>query len=231
MNDLETLKQKFRQNSSQSKNQLPLIDEIYQQGEAGQQILKDYLSSAINQEPNFVFGKIYQIFSQSKNEDLINFLQDKFPQGIVTEKSEKGIDYQELQKLLIAQDYQSADALTRVKLCELVGERAIQRKWLYFTEVEKIAINDLKTIDLLWSVYSEGKFGYAIQRKIWLSLGKNYSELWVKLKWKNGNKWTKYPQEFIWDLTAPVGHLPLSNQLRGVREIDALFAHPAWSKN
>jgi hypothetical protein len=30
-------------------------------------------------------------------------------------------------------------------------------------------------------------------------------------------------------LTAPVGHLPLSNQLRGVRVMEALLCHPAWT--
>ncbi|PLZ94121.1 hypothetical protein CI594_16205, partial [Fischerella thermalis CCMEE 5196] len=43
-----------------------------------------------------------------------------------------------------------------------------------------------------------------------------------------GNNWTRYPQEFTWDLSAPKGHLPLSNQLRGVRVIASIFAHPAW---
>lgn len=228
MNDLENLKQKFIETNV--KNQLPLIDKINQQGKAGEEFLKEYLSSAINEEPNIVLGKIYQILNNNQNEANKKFLHDKFPQGIVPLKSDKNIDYKELQELLVKQNYQSADALTRVKLCELSGEKAVQRKWIYFTEVEKFPITDLKTIDLLWYIYSEGKFSYSIQRKIWLSLGKNYPELWVKLKWKSGNKWTKYPQEFIWDLTAPLGHLPLSNQLRGVREIDALFAHPAWTK-
>ncbi|MGB0562323.1 MAG: GUN4 domain-containing protein, partial [Spirulinaceae cyanobacterium] len=32
-----------------------------------------------------------------------------------------------------------------------------------------------------------------------------------------------------WDLTAPKGHLPLSNQLRGVRTFEAILNHPAWT--
>ncbi|MEO8890989.1 MAG: GUN4 domain-containing protein, partial [Coleofasciculaceae cyanobacterium] len=35
---------------------------------------------------------------------------------------------------------------------------------------------------------------------------------------------------FIWDLSAPRGHLPLSNQLRGVRPFAALMGHRAWVK-
>jgi len=229
MNELGTLKEKFSQASD--KKQLTVINDIIEQGEEGYQFLREFLFPPQDKEANPVLGKIYQTLKNSKTVENQEFLQEHFPQGIVTLKSEKNIDYQELQNLLIDQKYQEADILTRVKLCEIAGEKAQQRKWLYFTEISKFPATDLATIDLLWYVYSEGKFGYSIQRKLWLSLGKDFIELWTKLKWKNGNRWTKYPQEFIWDLSAPTGHLPLSNQLRGVREIDALFAHPVWTKN
>ncbi|MGI0481167.1 GUN4 N-terminal ARM-like repeat domain-containing protein [Geminocystis sp. CENA526] len=226
MNDLLTLKDKFSQTSD--KNRIPLISELINQGEEGYQILRDFLLSN-KEQVNPVMGKIYQLLKNNNNAENKKFLNLYFPKGIVKLLSDKNIDYSELQRLLIEQKYQEADVLTRVKLCELAGETAIKRKWVYFTEVEKFPATDLTTIDLLWQVYSEGKFGYKIQRQIWLSLGKDYNQLWTKLQWKSGNKWTKYPQEFIWDLSAPNGHLPLSNQLRGVRVMDALLSHPVWN--
>ncbi|MEO0844695.1 MAG: GUN4 domain-containing protein, partial [Cyanobacteria bacterium J06643_5] len=57
-----------------------------------------------------------------------------------------------------------------------------------------------------------------------------FSNLWVKIGWKNGNNWTRYPKEFIWSLDAPRGHLPLSNQLRGVRTISSLLSHSVWEE-
>ncbi len=227
MIELDTLKEKFIKTSD--KNKLPLIETIITEGEEGYQFLREFLDS-YEGEMNTVIGTIFLQLKKSDEQVNHNFLEQKFPDGLVSLNSEKNIDYQELQELLVEQKFQEADALTRVKLCELAGTTAIARKWVYFTEIEKFPIADLGTIDLLWQVYSEGKFGYKIQRQIWLALGKNYTQLWTKLKWKEGNKWTKYPQEFIWDLSAPIGHLPLSNQLRGVRVIDALFAHPAWQK-
>ena len=227
MIELDTLKEKFIKTSD--KNKLPLIEKIVAEGEEGSQFLREYLDS--NKEKiNPVIGTIFLNLKNSDSQENSNFVEKSYPHGIVNLESEKNIDYQELQRLLIEQKFQEADALTRVKLCELAGETAVARKWVYFTEIEKFPVADLVTIDLLWQVYSQGKFGYTIQRQMWLSLGKNYTQLWTKLKWKTGNKWTKYPQGFIWDLTAPMGHLPLSNQLRGVRVIDALFAHPAWRK-
>lgn len=159
------------------------------------------------------------------------FIVQNFPTGIVPLNSESNIDYQPLQRLLADQDFQKADLVTIQKLCELAGASAIERKWLYFTEVGSIAIADFRTIDQLWLVHSEGKFGFSVQRKIWLALGQDFGQLWSKINWKTGNSWTRYPNEFTWDLTAPRGHLPLSNQLRGVRVIDAIFKHPAWSVN
>ena len=148
---------------------------------------------------------------------------------IVLLKSERNIDYSPLEELLKAQDFQAADQITLEKLCELAGVEATQRKWLYFTEVENFPVTDLQTINQLWLNYSEGKFGFSVQREIWLTLGKNWEKLWPKIGWKAGNNWTRYPNEFTWDLSAPKGHLPLSNQLRGVRVMASLLSHPAWT--
>ena len=88
---------------------------------------------------------------------------------------------------------------------------------------------DLQTIDRLWSVYSNGKFGFSNQAKILKSVEKNYELLWPKIGWKNDGYWTRYPNAFIWSLDAPEGHMPLINQLRGVRLMDSILRHPAIS--
>ncbi|MGA7932015.1 MAG: GUN4 domain-containing protein [Kovacikia sp.] len=171
---------------------------------------------------------------QPKAENLPPFAPVPSPTDISAStpllQSAVGIDYSPLQQLLAAQDFQAADQLTLQIMCELAGPAAVQRKWIYFTEVEQFPITDLQTINHLWLTYSEGKFGFSVQREIWLGVGKNWEKFWAKIGWKNGNTWTRYPQEFTWNLTAQKGHLPLSNQLRGVRVIASLFAHPAWSK-
>ncbi len=227
MTNLEILKEKFT--ATNDKNKLPLIEKIVNQGDDGYQFLREFLNSCEG-DATPIMGKAFLTLSKSEATINCDFIQEKYPHGLVNFNSDNELDYQDLQQLLLQQKFQEADALTRVKLCQLAGKNAIERKWVYFTEVEKFSITDLNTIDQLWQVYSEGKFGYRIQRKMWLALGKDYTQLWTKLKWKAGNKWTKYPHEFIWSLDAPVGHLPLSNQLRGVRVIDAMFAHPAWKQ-
>lgn len=227
IDDLDRLASQLQ--SESPKNQLQIVSQLVAYGDRGLTILREFLRSRSSASPDLVTGKVYQILYQSNLPETQEFLSVHFPQGLVPLKSDRAIDYQLLQHLLAQQDYQAADSLTRQKLCEIAGEAAIARKWVYFTEVEQFPESDLQTIDTLWSVYSEGKFGFSVQRKLWLSVGKDFTKLWPKINWKNGNNWTKYPNEFTWDLSAPPGHLPLLNQLRGVRVAASLFSHPVWS--
>jgi len=213
------------------KKQLKLVSQLLEEGEMGLNTLMNWMLSVENASTNLALGKAYQSLYSDSNPQVQEFLNHNFQKGVVRLNSERSIDYYPLQKLLAQQDFQGADELTLQKLCELAGSAAVARKWVYFTEVENFSSEDLLTIDRLWLMHSEGKFGFSIQRKIWLSVGKEYSKLWAKINWKSDNIWTRYPNEFVWDITAPEGHLPLSNQLRGVRVIDALFAHPVWNSN
>lgn len=216
--------------SESEKNQLKLVSQLLEAGETGLDILSDWMISLQGEVDNLALGKAYQALYLDTNPAIQDFLANNFPQGVVPLKSEQNIDYQALQQLLAQQDFQGADVVTLQKLCELAGAAAVERKWVYFTEVENFSSTDLHTLDRLWLMHSQGKFGFSVQRRIWLSVGKDFSKLWTKIGWKSENTWTRYPKEFTWDLTAPDGHLPLSNQLRGVRLIDAMFAHSAWTR-
>lgn len=210
------------------KNQLRLIRELADKGQTGLEVLLAFLVERRGQFPTIADGSAYQILVAAQSEQVVTSLQAQFPQGIVPMESVTGVDYLPLQQALAAQDFQTADRLTLQALCELAGSAAVQRKWLYFSEVKTFPVTDLRTIDTLWRIYSEDKFGFSIQRQLWLSVGKNWDALWVNIGWKSGNEWTRYPQGFTWNLSAPRGHLPLSNQLRGVQVLASLLNHPAW---
>ncbi|QLE59148.1 GUN4 domain-containing protein [Nostoc sp. TCL26-01] len=227
-NDIDSLRQRLIAGSTQVQQQI--IPQLADLGNEGLDVLMDFLLKRRDSPATWIDGKVYQILYNSDAPKAQEFLQNNFPEGIVPLKSSCGINYNPLQQLLATQDFQAADRTTIEIMCELAGPMAVKRKWLYFTEVDNSPIVDLQTINNLWLVHSEGKFGFSVQRELWLSLGKNWDNLWTKIGWKNGNNWTRYPNEFIWDLSAPKGHLPLSNQLRGVRVIASLFSHPAWSK-
>jgi len=228
MGDIRELAEKFH--SSSEKQQLQIISELKDNGNEGLSILRDFLSQNQEKTPNLILGQIYQTLYQSQIPEFQDFLKHQFPTGIIPLKSERNIDYFPLQQALAEGNFQEADLITSQKLCELAGEMAIKRKWLYFTEVEGFPHTDLLTIDQLWVIHSQGKFGFSVQRSIWLSLDKNFVKMWDQIGWRKNNNWTRYPKEFIWDLSAPKGHLPLSNQLRGSRVINSLLSHPVWSK-
>ena len=91
------------------------------------------------------------------------------------------------------------------------------------------AINglDLVTIDRLWTAYSQGRFGFTTQARLLNALDGRYHSLWARIGWKQDGTWTRYPGSFTWSLSAPEGHMPLINQLRGVRLMDAVLHHPS----
>ncbi len=224
--DFTELASKLRTNNE--KNQISVISQLAKAGGDGLRVLREFLAERGSTTPNSIDGRVYQLLYTSEDPVSAEFLRSAFPHGLIPTPSDRQIDYSPLQKLLAAADFQSADRTTMKLLCELAGPAAVQRKWLYFTEVDTIPATDLQTINTLWQLYSGDKFGFTVQREIWLGVGKMWDKMWPKIGWKNGNTWTRYPQEFTWDLTAPRGHLPLSNQLRGVRVMEKLLSHPAW---
>nr|QVY57938.1 hypothetical protein [Betaphycus gelatinus] len=176
-------------------------------------------------------GIVFEILIKSHYKAIRDEIKYYFPDGLFQLSTSFEVDYQSLQNLLIQQKYQDADRLTQIKLCELVGlDNKNERDWLYFTDISLISPNDLLIIDLLWRVYSRDKFGFSVQRQIWLSNNRNWEKLWRKIGWKNEGIARRYPYEFIWNLNAPKGHLPLCNQLRGVQVLCALFNHALWTK-
>ena len=223
---LEQLRQQLQADTL--KKQISAAHEIMAFGAQGLALLWDTLIARRDQPPTILDGKLIQLLFATQQPEGQQRIAETWPQGRIPTPSAQNLDYQELQQLLVAQSFQEADRLTLHKLCELAGETAVRRNWLYFTEVEQFPSIDLHTLDTLWSLYSEGKFGFSRQRQIWLGQGQNWDKLWPRIAWKQGNLWTRYPTEFIWDLSAPDGHLPLSNQLRGVRVMAALLTHPAW---
>ena len=172
-------------------------------------------------------GSILQLIHKN-DENFIKNNLDCDDLSWFTASSEVGFDYSPLQQYLLNESFEDADRFTSSKLRELAGERAVKRGYVYFSEVESIPCPDLSTLNKLWIVYSRGKFGFTVQAKILDSVGGRYDKLWPRIGWKKDGVWTRYPKSFNWSIDAPNGHMPLVNQLRGVRLMDSLLNHPAF---
>lgn len=172
--------------------------------------------------PSYIDGLIYE-YVYKNNPSL---LSEKLNQGLLLLQSQSNTNYHDLQQLLIKKEFLKADLLTQQKLKELAKLQG--REWLYFTDIKKVPSADLQIIDKLWRIHSLDKFGFSIQRNLWLSVNKNWKQLWNKIGWEVDSQALRYPNEFIWDINAPKGHLPLFNQLRGVHVLAELFNHKTW---
>jgi len=168
-------------------------------------------------------GWILQVLKKLKPEFFEN---SKFNNWFNT-YSDIDINYEELQLMLVEQKFEDADRLTSSYLRKLAGKLAEKRGYVFYSEVKNMSEKDLETIDRLWTIYSTGRFGFSIQAKILKSVGKKYELMWPKIGWKKEGLWTRYPGSFRWSLDAPDGHMPLINQLRGVRLMDSILRHPA----
>lgn len=216
-------------NNISTKKQLYLVEQIAQQGEKSQEALLELLISRRIIEKKELMdldGILFEILRSTNITHIKEKLNFYFINGIVELKSSYKKDYQPLQQLLIYQKFQEADKFTQQQLCKLAGLNINNsRNWLYFTDISLLPIEDLSIIDMLWRIYSRGKFGFSIQRKIWKANDCNWEKLWHTIGWKQSGITCRYPHEFTWNINAPYGHLPLFNQLRGVQVLSALFKH------
>jgi hypothetical protein len=73
-----------------------------------------------------------------------------------------------------------ADQTTRDVLIEMAGEEAMKRGYVYWTEARQLPDEDLATVENLWLHYSDGKFGYTVQKNVW-RLQKGAAELLTKI--------------------------------------------------
>lgn len=149
--------------------------------------------------------------------------------------SSMGIDYIPLATMLATGDFLSADQFTRDNLIKISGAEAAGRNFVYWTEVKNMSSVDLATMERLWLEFSNGQFGYSVQKRVWDIENGNFDNFirrigWTKidngverkLKWFGAN-------EFIYTVDrAPKGHLPLTSALRGTQLIKQLMDHPVW---
>ena len=179
----------------------------------------------------------YVLHQTSTSNDIETSIDSDSPVIPTFLPSEKGIDYVPLATLLATGDFQAADQFTRDNLIKLAGTEAEKRNFVYWTEVSKIPVTDLATMERLWLGFSDGKFGYSVQKRVWDIENGNFDNFIRRIGWTtidNGNerklKWFG-KSEFIYDVDKAVkGHLPLTSALRGTQLVKQLMEHPVWTK-
>ncbi|MBD0344838.1 MAG: GUN4 domain-containing protein [Coleofasciculus sp. Co-bin14] len=127
--------------------------------------------------------------------------------------SEEGIDYTRLQELLAAGKWQRADRETEAVMLKVSGRE--EEGWLTEENMKTFPCQALRTIDSLWVKYSNGQFGFSIQKHIWQdienSIQNDHVDIWKyfgdKVGWRVNDSWIGY-SNLTFSLDAPEGHLP-----------------------
>ncbi|MCT7959260.1 serine/threonine-protein kinase [Laspinema sp. D1] len=109
-----------------------------------------------------------------------------------------GINYYKLRNLLAARKWEEADQETTELMWKVMGRQNAQ--WLRDEDIERFPHQDLKIIDKLWVHYSDGEFGFSVQKKIWEECGRPIvmNDDWLrfaeKVGWRFSGKWGTYPE-------------------------------------
>ncbi|MFM6271124.1 MAG: GUN4 domain-containing protein, partial [Dolichospermum sp.] len=123
--------------------------------------------------------------------------------------------FQKLEALLKARKWQDADLETWELMKKLTNRE--QEGWLRVEDVKNFPRQELRKMDQLWVKYSNGKFGFSVQKQIWLELGgkldgepdlETYRKLGSRVGWRQNGKWLSY-DSYTFSTNAPSGHLPL----------------------
>jgi hypothetical protein len=212
--------------SGSDRQRRSLLAQVLQRSDELLPLLPDHLAALDPTGDDWAAGLLIQLLLASDSEAGAAFLA-RHPDGWLATGSAVGLDYRPLQRELMGQSFEEADRLTSQHLRELAGSAAVQRGYVYYSEVSVISSTDLDSLDRLWVCYSRGRFGFSVQGRLLAGLDGRWEKLWPRLGWKQEGRWTRYPGGFQWSIEAPEGHMPLVNQLRGVRLMDALLQHPA----
>ena len=208
---------------SNQRKRKSLIKKIESSADSLFEVADTFLKESERGGDDWANGWILQVLKMYKPEFFENDIYNKW----FLTYTEREINFDKLQLNLLEQNFEEADRITSSILRELAGKVAEKRGYVFYSEVKNMSGKDLETIDRLWKIYSQGKFGFSIQAKLLKSVGKRYDLLWPRIGWKKDGIWTRYPSAFSWSLDAPDGHMPLVNQLRGVRLMDSILKHPS----
>jgi eukaryotic-like serine/threonine-protein kinase len=127
-------------------------------------------------------------------------------------KSALGMDYTQLRNLVAISEWKKADEETARVMLTLRGRE--KEGWPDKRSIDYFPCEDLRIIDRLWVNYSDGRFGFSVQKGIYQSLGgtEKYDEKILqafgdRVGWRKEENWLYY-SNLIFSPKAPIAHLP-----------------------
>jgi serine/threonine protein kinase len=190
-------------------------------------VWREHLKTSVSSELGQILDKMIQPAIKKRYQSATEVLQDigtRSPQLSPQTpppatppdslKSALGVDYTRLRDLLATGEWKEADRETFKVM--LKAARREKEGWFDTNSIENFPCDDLRTIDQLWVKYSQGHFGFSVQKKIWLEVGGKVDydtecKLGDRVGWRKRRKgrkdWLNY-NDLTFNLQAPEGHLP-----------------------
>ncbi|MGL6283607.1 MAG: GUN4 domain-containing protein, partial [Microcoleaceae cyanobacterium] len=165
-----------------------------------------------------------ELFFTEKISFIAKLTNNKISNSPLSNKISVSSPYEKLEKYLANGEWKAADNETSKLILKLVGVENLTLElmvgetqgWLNDELIEKIPYSGLCEIDRLWLTYSDGRFGFSVQKNIWLSQCggqvdkynyKAIEKLGDFVGWRKQGTWDIEGVKFT--ISAPPGHLPL----------------------
>lgn len=119
--------------------------------------------------------------------------------------------YQALEDYLAKGQWREADQETENLIQDVAG-----KSYLAPEDIEKLPCESLQAMDQLWRQYSEGHFGFSVQKDLYTAAGngaasqyneQTFGQLGDRLGWRADGRWLEY-DKLMFAKDAPKGHLP-----------------------
>ena len=123
--------------------------------------------------------------------------------------------YSKLVNYLASASWREADQETYRLMITTVGKKDGQ--WFDADNLKTFPCEDLQTLDRLWVKYSEGKWGFSVQKQIWEKFGspRFFNSDWDKfgdcVGWRENGKWLPLDQ-LTFDFNKITGELPTAHR-------------------
>jgi serine/threonine protein kinase len=184
-------------------------------------VWRDYLPSGVKINPRLgqILDRLIQNPLSQRYKSAAEVIQALTHQTVQRQSvntliSQVGVDYHRLRDLLAAKKWQQADQETWAVMCLAVSKPI--GSFLFSSDIHQLPCQDLYIIDQLWSKYSQGRFGFSVQQQIYDSVDGDYGQFCAIVGW-NIHQSSSLTQKFLFNSSAPKGHLPTRTWVGGTQ--------------
>jgi hypothetical protein len=118
--------------------------------------------------------------------------------------------FEELERLLKARKWREADKETASIIFKPLLEKVREFSLYYHLDnyIQTFSGEELRHINNLWFNYSQGRFGFSVQRRLWREVDGDYEAFGDCVGWRVEDNWIYY-SDITYSQKAPPGHLPM----------------------